>query len=489
MKKKLLAFAMAMALLLTSIVPSMTTEASGTESVYVYHPSLALVPQGTDLGTAPTVTVYRNSEVQTANGNTIVNSSNVDITNNAIWSSGVKFVVSGGSVTLPSEHTASLMYTYQDNINEVGGNINWKSLSSDNSLTIDQSTQMNGRVYTFALVDTEDDTLYSTPTSVALWQEDKTDNRISVDLDRRNLTIEASAYSEIHQIEYSLDNGANWTGETSYRLAKYGDTSYNNRSVTFSDAMPIGVGTYSVMVRILTEAGYTTSTQSVTTSAISLSNELSLQRASIVANESVVLYTGKETSVGATVTYNGTTLTNGVDYTLSYSNNIEEGEATVIATGMGNYTGSISTTYQIQTMDMTYCCLAMVSDAKRYDSSGKVIFDGNFAYDGTEKTPTLFVYSLTENRFLIENVDFTTTYYNNKKEGTATVIATGMGVYKGVAMATFDITPNKPTVTSYEKGTKKVSLSYSIVSYGCSYGSFLSCIKDNTFICYNTCSL
>ena len=41
------------------------------------------------------------------------------------------------------------------------------------------------------------------------------------------------------------------------------------------------------------------------------------------------------------------TLVKGVDYTLSYTNNTAIGTATAIATGIGNYTGTISKTFEI----------------------------------------------------------------------------------------------------------------------------------------------
>ena len=43
----------------------------------------------------------------------------------------------------------------------------------------------------------------------------------------------------------------------------------------------------------------------------------------------------------------GRTLAAGTDYTVSYSNNVEPGTATVTLTGIGNYTGSVSTTFTI----------------------------------------------------------------------------------------------------------------------------------------------
>ena len=51
-------------------------------------------------------------------------------------------------------------------------------------------------------------------------------------------------------------------------------------------------------------------------------------------------YTGKGITPSVTVKYNGITLTNGTNYTVSYSNHINPGTATVTITGKGYYTGS-----------------------------------------------------------------------------------------------------------------------------------------------------
>ncbi len=48
-----------------------------------------------------------------------------------------------------------------------------------------------------------------------------------------------------------------------------------------------------------------------------------------------------------TVTYDGRVLTAGQDYSLSYANNTESGRATVSVTGVGDYAGTISRTFEI----------------------------------------------------------------------------------------------------------------------------------------------
>ena len=58
-------------------------------------------------------------------------------------------------------------------------------------------------------------------------------------------------------------------------------------------------------------------------------------------------YTGKAQTQSPTVVVNGTTLTSGTDYTLSYKNNVNAGTATVTISGAGSYTGSIDKTFTI----------------------------------------------------------------------------------------------------------------------------------------------
>ena len=58
-------------------------------------------------------------------------------------------------------------------------------------------------------------------------------------------------------------------------------------------------------------------------------------------------YTGKAISQALTVKDGSTTLKAGTDYKLTYKNNVNVGTATVVITGMGNYTGTVSKTFKI----------------------------------------------------------------------------------------------------------------------------------------------
>lgn len=66
-----------------------------------------------------------------------------------------------------------------------------------------------------------------------------------------------------------------------------------------------------------------------------------------VGDISVQPYTGEEIKPGVTVTVDGNVLTEGVDYTVTYSDNVNPGAATATITGIGKYTGTVTTNFTI----------------------------------------------------------------------------------------------------------------------------------------------
>ncbi|MCC8049878.1 MAG: Ig-like domain-containing protein, partial [Clostridiales bacterium] len=72
-------------------------------------------------------------------------------------------------------------------------------------------------------------------------------------------------------------------------------------------------------------------------------------------------YDGTAKKPTATVKVNGTTLTSGTDYTVSYSNNTNAGTATVTITGKGNYTGTATKTFTIAKASQTITAKAAAS--------------------------------------------------------------------------------------------------------------------------------
>ena len=64
-------------------------------------------------------------------------------------------------------------------------------------------------------------------------------------------------------------------------------------------------------------------------------------------------YTGSAVTPLITVTDSGKTLKEGTDYTVTYSNNTNEGTATVKITGKGNYSGSATAEFEIRNLSQS----------------------------------------------------------------------------------------------------------------------------------------
>ncbi len=135
-------------------------------------------------------------------------------------------------------------------------------------------------------------------------------------------------------------------------------------------------------------------------------------------------YTGNALTPEPIVTHFGRTLTKGTDYTLSFSNNVNAGTATVTVTGIGSFVGSTSATFAIKPADISKATVSAPVQT----------------YSGDRKTPTVAVY--LDGRTLKTNVDYTgLTYTNNVNAGTANVSVTGRGNYTGTAQGLFIISP------------------------------------------------
>lgn len=133
-------------------------------------------------------------------------------------------------------------------------------------------------------------------------------------------------------------------------------------------------------------------------------------------------YTGEAVEPAVTVMHNDKALVAGTDYTVSYSNNVEPGTATVKVEGKGNYSGSAEATF---TIAATSLAKAKVTVASPQYATGAAL----------KPAPVVVLNGKT----LKAETDYTVAYKNNVKPGTATVTVTGKGCYSGSASATFKI--------------------------------------------------
>ena len=159
----------------------------------------------------------------------------------------------------------------------------------------------------------------------------------------------------------------------------------------------------------------------------------SLNNGLLTLSETSYVYDGTYKKPAATVTLDGKVLQAGKDYTISYRNNLNVGVATVIATGMGDYTGYTSKNFTI---------------TKRAMAGGTVSVTSSVSFTGSNITPSVTVKAA--GRTLTRGTDYTVSYSNNKNVGTASVYVYGKGNYSGTLSAKFDIVPAKQQIQKLE---------------------------------------
>ena len=134
---------------------------------------------------------------------------------------------------------------------------------------------------------------------------------------------------------YAYDGKAKKPGVT---VKLNGKTLKNGTDYTVSYSNNTKVGT--ATVKITGKSNYTGSVSKT----YSIKNNFKKATVSGISNKS---YTGKNITQSITAKYNGKTLKNGTDYTVSYSSNKSIGTATVKIAGKGSYTGTITKTFKI----------------------------------------------------------------------------------------------------------------------------------------------
>lgn len=144
-------------------------------------------------------------------------------------------------------------------------------------------------------------------------------------------------------------------------------------------------------------------------------------------------YTGSQIKPVPKIKNGTTTLKNRTDFTLTYQNNVNKGTAKVYIKGKGNYSGSCSLTFSITARPVSTLKITVPS----------------VTYNGKVQKPAVTV---KYNNYKFKNgTDYTLSYKNNTKIGTATVTVKGKGKLSGTRSVTFKINakPIKNAVITY----------------------------------------
>lgn len=167
-------------------------------------------------------------------------------------------------------------------------------------------------------------------------------------------------------------------------------------------------------------------------------------------------YTYRGRGIKPTVTVkdkSGKKLTKDTDFTVSYSNNTNVGTATITINGKGKYTGTLKKTFKVKQLNLS-------------SSYAKVTIPySSYTYSGSTIKPEVKV--KFKDGDLIPTTQYTLSYSNNVKVGTATITVKGkggnvMGTYK----KTFVVKPAKNAIKGLTAGVGSFKLTWTKATAG-----------------------
>ncbi len=132
------------------------------------------------------------------------------------------------------------------------------------------------------------------------------------------------------------------------------------------------------------------------------------------------------------------------DYAVAYQNNVEAGTAKVTVTGKNGYASKVTAEFKIIRQAIT----------------GAKLKYGTMEYTGKARKQSDTTVVTSGAKVLTQGTDYTISYKNNVRVGTATMTVTGKGSYRGTIKKTFTILPARTklkSVTSSRTGRITVS--------------------------------
>lgn len=174
-----------------------------------------------------------------------------------------------------------------------------------------------------------------------------------------------------------------------------------------------------------------------------------MSSASVSVNK--MYYTGEPITSGVikTAKVGKRVLAEGTDYTVTYANNINSGKAQVTLTAVEG-SGLLGT----KTVNFT------INDNKMSKAKVKGIVAMTYSPDEAMKQDMSKVELTYGTKKLAENTDFTVTYANNTKAGTAKMVFTGKGIYNGTLTKTFKINKLALNDSMLDEASKNIKMAY-----------------------------
>lgn len=243
---------------------------------------------------------------------------------------------------------------------------------------------------------------------------------------------------DISQVSFGTIANQSYTGS---ELTPLPTITYNGKSLTkdvdFKATYSNNVNKGTATVKVAGIGNF--SGLKTVTFAISSRNISDVSVAAITAQK----YTGNSLTPTVTATYNNKTLVANTDYTVSYSDNVNAGTATITLSGKNNFTGTKNVTFTINPESISNTSVNTIPEQK---------------YMGVTVTP---IPTITYNgKTLSNNTDYTLSYSNNNRVGTATVTITGKGNFTGTTSKNFtikDFTPDSSNPISLNSDKLKIN--------------------------------
>ena len=203
------------------------------------------------------------------------------------------------------------------------------------------------------------------------------------------------------------------------------DTDY---TLSYSDNVNAGKGMVTATAKGNTYSG--------SCSAYFTINAISLEGATVTASNTQVEYSPAGAVNTYSVVLNGKTLRLNSDYAITYENNDRVGTATAIISGINNYSGTITSTFEVTALSLNNAVITL-SRTK-------------YKYTGEAVEPE---FTITINGDEIDSNNYNIAYANNVEIGdAATITITGKNNCTGSVSTTFTITDQIfHTITFYSE--------------------------------------
>ena len=261
---------------------------------------------------------------------------------------------------------------------------------------------------------------------VKMWQNLKVDpEQLTVDLWNTTEIAVIGTYGDITASSNREEiAGVSLTTDIVPKTGYSGNAGSNGRPYILATVFPKSLGTATITFSAAETENYRAGTGSLTVEVVP--GDLANSACKVTIDPVSIPYSGQAQEPAVSVTYRGETLTEGTDYEVSYSSNVNAGQAAVTITGKGNCTGTKTVPFTISKVSQTITAPDNLS--LTYPNKGKITASGNKG----------------------------TLSYTSSNTAVAAVDSSGNVTAKGAGTAT--ITIKAAATTNYNAATKKITV-------------------------------